>query len=85
MSPNGCLGFFLFCLDLELFAKIKKRSGLYSLPETRFINNSRSKQNLKKSQHNFVDISKSETCTKFQQKLLKSIIVGAAVFSFSDK
>ena len=24
MSTKGCVGFFLFCLDLELFAKIKK-------------------------------------------------------------
>ena len=24
MSAKRCLGFFLFCLDLELFAKIKK-------------------------------------------------------------
>ena len=24
MTTKGCVGFFLFCLDLELFAKIKK-------------------------------------------------------------
>ena len=24
MSTKGCVGFFKFCLDLELFAKIKK-------------------------------------------------------------
>ena len=24
MSTKGCVGFFLFCLDLEFFAKIKK-------------------------------------------------------------
>ena len=41
---------FLFCLDLELFAKIK-RPGFYTLTETRLIYNSRSKQN--KKDHEF--------------------------------
>ena len=38
MSTKGCVGFFLFCLDLELLAKIKK--GLvYTLVFYTFINN----------------------------------------------
>ena len=46
MSINGYSGYFLFCLDLELFAKIKK-PGFYTLAFYIFINNSRSKQNNK--------------------------------------
>ena len=42
-------GSFLFFLDLELFAKIKKTYGFYALAFYIFINNSRSKQNKKKS------------------------------------
>ena len=33
ISTKGCLGLFLFCLDLELFAKIKKTLFLH----TRFL------------------------------------------------
>ena len=36
MFTKGCSGFSLFCLDLELFAKILKRPGFYEFPETRF-------------------------------------------------
>ena len=43
---KGCSRFASFCLDLELFAKIK-RPGFYSFTETRFINNAGSKQNKK--------------------------------------
>ena len=49
--------FLKFCLDLELFGKIKKTCFLL----TRFyifINNSRSKQIKKNSEHAFVDIIK---------------------------
>ena len=45
-----------------------------------FANNSRSKQNKKKKknpEHSFVDIGKSETCAKFQQKILNSVVVRA--------
>ena len=51
-------GIFLFYLDLELFAKIKKRPGFYTLVFYTFINNSRSKQNKKNPTHPFVDIGK---------------------------
>ena len=47
----------LFCLDFELFAKLKKRDGFYTLTETMFINNSRFKQN-KKNPNSLVDIAK---------------------------
>ena len=62
--------------------------------ETRFFsifaNNSRSKQNKKNTEHPFVDIGKQETCAKFQQKILNSMVVGTRqleteVFNFSDK
>ena len=77
MSTKGCVGFFLFCLELELFAKIKKKPGFYTLTETRFINISRFKQNKKNPTHRFVDIGKKETGVKFQQKILNSMVVGA--------
>ena len=77
MSTKGCMGFFKFCLELELFAKIKKIPGFYRLTETRFINNSRSKQNKKNFSHHFVNIGKTETCAIFQQKILNSAVVGA--------
>ena len=65
---RGSLVFFIsFCLDLELFAKIKG-PGFYTLTDTRFFNNSGSKQNKK---------GKQESCSKFQQKILNSVVVGA--------
>ena len=71
------MGFFLFYLDLELFAKIKK-----DLVSTRslFTLSLRSKQNLKNPTHTFVDITKQKTCAEFQQKILNSMVV-----NFSDK
>ena len=45
---NLC-GIFLFCLDLELYLQKLKRPGFYILVCYTFINNSRSKQNKKKS------------------------------------
>ena len=77
MSAKGCLGFSLFCLDLELFAKIKKdlvsthsqKSGLSITQDL---------DKIKKSpEHRFVDVGKWETCTKFQPKILNSMVVGA--------
>ena len=41
------------------------------------LNNSRSKQNKKNPEHSFVDIGKYETCAKFQQKILNSVVAGA--------
>ena len=55
----------------------KKRPDFYALTETRFINNSRSKQNKKNRTHAFVDIVKTETCGKFKQKILSCTVVGA--------
>ena len=58
MCSKGCSIFVLFCLDLDLFAKIK-RPGFYSLTEARFINNSGSNQNKKKNpEYPFVDTGK---------------------------
>ena len=77
MSTKGCVGF-LFCLECALFAKIKKIPGVYTLTETSFINNSRSKQNKKNnSTHPFVDILKTGTCAKFQHKILNFTAVEA--------
>ena len=55
----------------------QKIPGFYTLTETSFINNSISKQNKKNPTHPFVDIRKTETCAKFQQKTLNSTVVGA--------
>ena len=52
MYTQGCLG---ICLEFESFTT-----------ETRFINNSRSKQHPKNP---FVDIGKMEMCGKFQQNI----------------
>ena len=58
MSTKACVGFFLFYLDLELFAKIKKDLVSTHFFFYTFINNSRSKQNKKNPTHAFVDITK---------------------------
>ena len=56
MSTKGCVGFFLFYLDLELIAK-KRRPGFYTLIFYTFINNLRSKQNKKNSTQAFPGIT----------------------------
>ena len=71
-----CSGLFLFCLDLELFAKLKMTWFLHA-KEASFLNDSRSKRNKKNLEHPFVDVSKKEMCVKFQQKILNSMVVGA--------
>ena len=48
-----------------------KRPGFYTLVFYIFINNSRSKQNLKNPEHTLVDIIKQKSCAKFQQKNIK--------------
>ena len=58
MFTKWCVGFFLFDLDLELFAKNKKRPGFCTLAFYTFINNSRSKQNNKNPTHPFVEFTK---------------------------
>ena len=69
MSTKGCLGFFLFCLDLELFAKITETWFLHSLSFCTFL---LTIQNLNEKKN-----AKWETCAKFHQKILKSMVVGA--------
>ena len=61
---KSVFGIFLFYLDLELFAKIKKELVSTHLFFT-LINNSRSKQNRKNPTHPFVDITNYKTCAKF--------------------
>ena len=58
LSKKGCVWFFLFHLDLELFAEIKKNPCFYILVFYTFIKNSRSKQNKKNPTHPFLDITK---------------------------
>ena len=57
MSSKEYVAVSLFCLDLELFAKIKK-DLVSTLVFYTFINNSRSKQNKENPTHSFVDITK---------------------------
>ena len=45
LTSSNYVEFFLFGLDLELFAKNKKKPGFYTLVHYTFINDSRSKQN----------------------------------------
>ena len=70
-------GIILFCLDLDLFVKIKKdlvstHSFGWFLLITQDL--SKIKKNL---EHDFVDIVKQKTCVKFQQKVLNFAVVGA--------
>ena len=57
MSTKEYVAVFLFCLDLELFAKIKI-DLVSTLVFYTFINNSRSKQNKENPTYPFVDITK---------------------------
>ena len=71
--------FFLFCLELELFAKIKKylvstHSQKPVLSITRDLNKIK---NIPRTLFSFVDVRKKETCAKFQQKILNTTVVGA--------
>ena len=78
MSTKVCSGFFfLILIRSSVICKNLKKNGFYTLPETSFLNNSRSKRNKKNPEHYFVDIDKKGTCAKFQQKLLKPRVVGA--------
>ena len=75
----------LFCLDLVLFAKIKKDlASTHWFFTLLLINQDLNKK--KNPVHAFLDITKKKTCAKFQQKILNSIVVGARQsFNFSDK
>ena len=73
---KSVFGIFLFRLDLELFAKIKKE--LVSTPSFfTFLLTTQDLNKTKKSRTPFVDIFKQETCAKFQQKILNFVVVGA--------
>ena len=77
MSTKGCVGFSLFHVDLEFFAKILKdqvstHSFFTLLLITRDLNKIK-----KIPTHPFVDITKQKTSAKFQQKILNSMVVGA--------
>ena len=67
MSAKGYSGFFLFCLDLELFAKIKWTWFLHTHFQI-FIINSRSKQNKKYPEQTFVDIKSRKGVQNFNKK-----------------
>ena len=58
-----------------------KKPGFSKCAETKtfliFANNSKSKQSKRNPEHPFVDVGKKETCVKFQQKILNSMVVGA--------
>ena len=83
MSTKECSGFFFILFGTLVICQNKETPGFYTLTETRFINNSKSKQNLKNPTHSFVDTRKTETCGKFQQKIINSTVVGAQNFQFS--
>ena len=74
-----CGIFFLFCLDLKLFAKIKKNLVPTHLFFTFLLIN----QDLNKIRQSWTAFCRHyKTCTKFQQKKLNSMIVGAQTESF---
>ena len=61
----------MFCLELELFAKIKKDLvSTHSQKPGLSITQDLNKIKKKNPEHPFVDISKTETCAKCQQKIL---------------
>ena len=68
-------GFFLFCLDLELFAKIKKDLVSTHSLFTFLLKTQDLKKKKKNPEHAFIDIIKQETCAKFQQKILNFVVV----------
>ena len=68
MSTKGYLGFVL-CLDLHLFANIKKTRFL-NTHKNRFIYNSRPKENKKNSEHLLVDIGGEKVRTILAKKYL---------------
>ena len=71
MSTKGCAGFFLFCLELELFDKIKKDLvSTHSQKPDLSITQDQNKTK-KNPKHPFVDIGKTETCAKFRQENIK--------------
>ena len=75
MSTKIICRIFLFCLDLELFAKIKKDLvSTHSFFTFSLITQDLNK--IKNSEHPFLDITKKKTCAKFQQKILNSMVVG---------
>ena len=57
MLTKGCSGSFILFIS-SVTCKNRKRPGFYTLTETSLLNNSRSKQNNKNSEHAFVDIGK---------------------------
>ena len=77
MPKKGCSAFFLFYLDLEFIKKVKilvsvsvwKVGLFYFLQITQDLNTRKS------NEHSFEDIGNSETCEKFQQKMLNSMVV----------
>ena len=77
MSTKGCSGFFKILFRSWVICKNWKWPGFYTLIETSFLNNSRSKRYKRNPEHSFVDICKKEMCVKFQQKILNSVVVGA--------
>ena len=77
MSTKICVGFFLFYLDLELFAKIKK-DLVSTLSFFTILLISQDLNKIKKNPiHPFVDIITEKTCAKFQQKIFNYMVVGA--------
>ena len=75
-----CAQIFLFCLDLELFAKLKKIWFL----QTRFyifINNSnfRGKKKTKVPNNLWQILLSKKMCAKFQETILNSMVLGACL------
>ena len=83
MSTKGYPGFFLFCLDPELFVKIKK--DLVSTQSFfRFLLITQVLSKIKNPEHPFVEIVKYEMCAKFQQIISNFVVVAARrSFQFS--
>ena len=77
MSRKECVGFLKFCSEFELLAEIKK--DLVSTHSQKSdLSITQDLDKIKKTPtHNFVDIGKTETCAKYQQKILNCTVVRA--------
>ena len=69
MSIKACVGFFLILFRTWIICQNQKIPGFYTLRETRLINNSVFKQNLK--------IVRRKRVKNFSKKIINSTVVGA--------
>ena len=78
-----CSRFVLFCLDLQLLPKLKKDLVSTHAQKPRLSITQDLNKIKKNPEHPFVDLGNQERCTKFQQNLLNSMLVGSQSFQLT--